>query len=67
MTCKKRVLQESKSLELWWLRTRVRVMHYASTSRSDSDVFGKSDHHDDDLATNANKGLLMFAGDNMQI
>lgn len=42
-------------------------MHYASTSRSDSDVFGKSDHHDDDLATTANKGLLMFAGENMQI
>ena len=42
-------------------------MHYASTSRSDSDLFGKADRHDDDLATTANKGLLiMFAGENMQ-
>ena len=34
-------------------------MHYASTSRSDSDVFGR----DDDLAPTANKGLLIFAGE----
>ena len=30
-------------------------------------LFGKADRDDDYLATTANKGLLMFAGENMQI